>query len=65
MLRRCNVKQGDAVIVRPVNPLAVGRGKGTVVHLGKTLVRVKFPQWDRAIACLLADCHKGEKCESQ
>ena len=51
------MRTGDQVTVAPSNPLAVGRGIGTVKHVGETLVRVTFPQWpNRAIACLRKDC---------
>jgi hypothetical protein len=59
------MKPGDRVLVTPANPLAIGRGAGTVHKIGDRgfLVLVKFPHIHGAgpqgsVSCLLSDCRK-------
>lgn len=55
---------GDKVRVTPTNALAVGRGVGTITHVGPTgmLVRVAFTHipgsQPKGIACFARDCEK-------
>lgn len=61
-MNKPDIQVGDAVRVTPTNPLAVGRGTGIIVKTGDTICLVKFPQWERPIACFVADTAavKGE-----
>lgn len=49
------LRVGDRVEVAPRKPRAHGRGIGTLVYLGDTIVRVRFGN-GRTVACLRADC---------
>lgn len=54
---------GQLVHVSPTDPLAVGRGRGTITAVGRTIVLVLFPSHARPISCLRCDVTRKDNTQ--